>query len=112
VSVAIHLGGTIPAYRQRNADDASAVLYAADAAERIVVADDMYTAQLLFPLYDRKVIFLADTVERANRLGTLLADHRFGALLVSRSPEPSIGLEPLKLETTEVRGRMVVQRWK
>jgi hypothetical protein len=112
VSVAIHLGGTIPAYRQRNADDASAVLYAADAAERIVVADDMYTAQLLFPLYDRKVIFLADTVERANRLGTLLADHRFGALLVSRSPEPSIGLEPLKLETTDLRGRMVVQRWK
>ena len=62
-AVAIHLGGTIPAYRQRNADDALAIRAAASSSERVVVADDMFTAQLLFPLYHRKIVFLADTIE-------------------------------------------------
>ena len=109
----IHLGGTIPAYRQRNADDASAVLAVAASPERIVVADDMFTAQLLFPLYDRKIILLADTIERGNRLGALLGDQRVsGALLVSRHPEPSLALPPFRVERTDVQGRMVVQLWR
>ena len=110
-AVVIHLGGTIPAYRQRNTDDASAVLAAASSSERVVVADDMFTAQLLFPLYDRKIVFLADTVESGNRLGALLAEHRSGALLVSRNPEPAVGLPPLRLERTASHGRMVLQVW-
>jgi hypothetical protein len=112
VAVVIHLGGTIPAYKQRNADDASAVLAAAASPERIVVADDMYTAQLLFPLYDRKIVLLADTTALGERLGLLLSQQRLsGALLVSRNPEPAVMLPPLKIARTDQRGRMVVQLW-
>jgi hypothetical protein len=113
VAAAIHLGGTIPAYKARNADDASAVLAAAASPARIVVADDMFTAQLLFPLYDRKIILLTDTPELGSRLGARLAAERMGsALLVSRNPEPAVGLPPLRLEQTELRGRMVLQYWR
>jgi hypothetical protein len=110
-AVAIHLGGTIPAYEQRNADDASAIRAAAASSERVVVADDIFTAQLLFPLYDRKIVFLADTIESGNRLGALLAEQRTGALLVSRNPEPAVALAPLRLQRTDMRGRMVLQVW-
>jgi len=113
VAAGIHLFGTIPAYKQRNADDSSAVLAAAASPERIVVADDMFTAQLLFPLYDRKIILLADTVELGQRLGTLLADRRLsGALLVSRNPDPAVALPPLRVERSDQRGRMVIQYWR
>lgn len=111
-AVAIHLGGTIPAYRQRNADDALAIRAAASSSERVVVADDMFTAQLLLPLYDRKIVFLADTIEAGNRLGALLAERRTGALVVSRNPAPAIALPPLRPQRTEVRGRMVLQVWR
>jgi hypothetical protein len=113
MAVAIHLGGTIPAYMQRNADDSSAVLAAAASGERIVVADDMYTAQLLFPLYDRKIVLLADSTELGQRLGTVLADRRLpGALLISRNPEPAVTLPPLRVDRTEQKGRMVIQYWR
>ena len=111
-AVVIHLAGTIPAYRHRNADDASAVLAAAGSTERVVVADDLFTAQLLFPLYDRKIVLLADTVESGARLGELLGAHRAGALLVSRNLEPAVGLPPLRLQRTDPRGRMVLQLWR
>jgi hypothetical protein len=110
-AVAIHLGGTIPAYRQRNADDAAAVLAAAASPERIVVADDMFTAQLLFPLYNHKIVLLADTSESGARLGELLAAGRAGALLVSRNSTPAVSLPPLRVRRTDVRGRMVLQEW-
>jgi hypothetical protein len=110
-AVAIHLGGTIPAYTWRNADDASAIRTAAASPERVLVADDMYTAQLLFPLYRRKIVFLADTIESGSRLGALLAQQRIGAVLVSRHPEPVVALLPLRMQRTEKRGRMVLQVW-
>ena len=111
-AVAIHLGGTIPAYTQRNADDALAIRTAAASSERVLVADDMFTAQLLFPLYHRKIVFLADTIESGNRLGALLAEQRLGAVLVSRNPEPVVALLPLRMQRTEMRGRMVLQVWR
>jgi hypothetical protein len=112
-ALAIHLGGTIPAYRYRNADDSSAVRAAGGAPERIVVADDMYTAQLLFPLYDRKIILLADTVESGQRLGALLAAGHIGsAVLVSRNLEPVVMLPPMRLERSEQKGRTVLQYWR
>jgi hypothetical protein len=110
--VTIHLAGTIPAYRQRNADDASAIRAAAASSERIVVADDVFTAQLLLPLYDRKIVLLADTIESGAQLGALLASQRTGAILVSRNVEPAVGFPPLKLARTDARGRMVVQVWR
>ena len=60
--VTIHLAGTIPAYRFRNADDSAAIRAVLALKERIVVADDQFTAQLLLPINDRKVVLLADTV--------------------------------------------------
>ena len=110
--VTIHLAGTIPAYRQRNADDASAIRAAADASERIVIADDVFTAQLLLPLYDRKIVLLADTIESGVQLGALLASQRTGAILVSRNIEPAVAFPPLKLQRTDLRGRMVIQLWR
>jgi hypothetical protein len=113
IGLAIHLGGAVPAYRQRNLDDSTAILTLARSPERIVVADDMYTAQLLFPLYDRKIIFLADTPDLGQLLGKLLADGKYGqAVLVSRNPEPAVMLPPLRVERTEQQGRMVVQYWR
>jgi hypothetical protein len=113
MSIAIQLGAAIPAYRYRNADHASALTAAGDAPERVIVADDMFTAQLLFPLYDRKIILLADTADRGQKAGKLLADGRFGgALVVSRNPEPAVNLAPLRVDRTEQRGRMVLQYWR
>jgi hypothetical protein len=110
-AVAIHLGGTIPAYRQRNADDAAAVIAAAASSARVIVADDMFTAQLLFPLYHRKIVLLADTIDSGKRLGALLASQRLGAILVSRQLEPVVSLSPLRLQQSDIRGRMVLQQW-
>jgi hypothetical protein len=66
---------------------------------------------LLFPLYHRKVVFLADTVDSGKRLGALLASQRLGAILVSRQPEPVVSLPPLRLQRSDIRGRMVLQQW-
>jgi hypothetical protein len=112
MAVVIHAGGTIPAYLQRNHDDAAAIGAAASSPERVVVADDPFTAQLLFPLYDRKIVLLADTQAAGRRLGERLsADWVGGALLISRNPEPKVTLDPMRLDRTDMRGRMVVQSW-
>ncbi len=113
MAVVIHIGGTIPAYRMRTNEDARAVRAAAASPERIVVADDMFTAQLLLPLYDRKIILLADSAPLGEKLGALLQAQRLGsAILVSRNPEPGVGLPPLRLDRTEPQGRMVIQYWR
>jgi hypothetical protein len=111
-AVVIHVGGTIPAYKQRNADDASTVRAVAASPERIVVADDMFTAQMLFPLYHRKIVLLADSAAEAAALGETLHGWRIpGVLLVTRNPETPLTLPPLRLVRTDLRGRMVVQVW-
>ena len=93
MAVVIHLGGTIPAYRQRNADDATAIRAAASSPERIVVADDPFTAQLLFPLYDRKIIMLADSQDGGSRLAARLTAERVGGAL-SGLPQPGTARHP------------------
>jgi hypothetical protein len=111
--VAFHLGGTVRAYHYRNNDDASAVIAVAALPDRIVVADDAATAQLLLPLYYRRIIMLADSDALGRQLGQLLADQRVpGVVVVSRRPEPMLNLSPLRLERTEQKGRMRVQRWR
>jgi hypothetical protein len=112
MSVAIHVSGTIPAYIQRNRDDGSAVSAIAASSERVIVADDMFTAQLMFPLYYRRIIFLADNPERGEQLGALLARQRVAqAILVSRSERPAVKLFPYTLARTEQIGRMVLEHW-
>jgi hypothetical protein len=112
ISVAIHVSGTIPAYIARNRDDGSAVSAIASSRERVVVADDVFTAQLMFPLYYRKIILLADNPELGARLGALLSEqHVLDAIVVSRSVEPAVELSPLRRVSVEHRGRMVVEHW-
>jgi hypothetical protein len=113
MSGTMHVFGTVPAYVHRNHDDAAAIEAVAADTSRIVVADDQFTAQLLFPLYYRKIVFLADSPDLGRRLGDLLAARRMpGAVLVSREPRPAVGLPPLRLASTEERGRMILQEWR
>jgi hypothetical protein len=113
IAVIFHLGGTIRAYHWRNQEDSSSVLTVAAASDRIVVADDQFTAQLLFPLYFRKIILLADSPGRAARVGMMLSHQRVpGAILVSRNPQARVGLAPLRLARTEQQGRMLIQYWR
>jgi len=112
MTVAIHVGGTIPAYVARNRDDGSAIKAVAASPERIVVSDDMFTAQLLMPLYFRKILFLADTPALAARLGAKMEEQRTtGVMLIARGETPRIGLAPLRLAGTELKGRFVIQHW-
>jgi hypothetical protein len=112
LAVIFHTLSAIPAYYDRNQDDAKAVLMAAAAPERIVVADDPFTAQLLFPLYYRKIILLAETADAGARLGQVLSDQRtISVLVASRDPGP-LTLPPLRFESSYLAGRMVIQRWR
>ena len=107
MSAGMHVFGTIPAYVERNRSDAEAIAAVAASPGRIVVADDPFTAQLLFPLYYRKIVFLADTPALGQRLGRMLQEGRLtGVVLVSRQEHPGVQLPPLVLTRTEQRGRM------
>jgi hypothetical protein len=112
MSIAMHLAGTVPAYVVRNHGDSGAIQTIAASSDRIVVADDPFTAQLLFPLYFRKTILLADSPQLGERLGARLMDaHVAGAMLVSRRGQPAVTLPPYRLDRTEVKGRAVIQYW-
>jgi hypothetical protein len=112
MTVIIHMCGTVPAYIHRNRDDAAAISAVASSPERIVVSDDMFTAQLLMPLYFRKIIFLADTPPLASQLGEKINDQRIsGVMLVARGDTPSVALPPLRLAGVEHKGRFVIQHW-
>jgi hypothetical protein len=112
MAVAIHALGAIPAYVARNRIDAKALRSVVDSGERIVVADDEFTAQLLLPLYYRKILLLADTPEGAQRLGTRLAgEHLASLLVVTRSSDTPIDLAPFTKRRSELHGRMTLQFW-
>ncbi len=112
LAVVLHMGGTIPAYIERNEQDAKTVLRVAAAPERIVVSDDPFTVQLLFPMYYEKMIYLADTPERAARIGPLLAaSEAQRAIFVTRDPVPWLSLAPFHLDRGERVGRMIVRSW-
>jgi hypothetical protein len=112
LSLLMHVLGTLPAYYRRNQDDAGALVALAAARVRVVVADDDATAQLLMPLYRRKVIFLADTPELMSALGGAMADQRIPeVIVVSRHPDPGT-LEGLRMDHAETRGRMLLQYYR
>src|SRR4029078_9314275 len=68
LAMATHLLGTPRAYLERNRIDARPIVAAMQSNIRILVADEEFTAQLLLPLYYRKIVFLADTPEQGSRL--------------------------------------------
>jgi hypothetical protein len=112
LSLVMHVFGTLPAYRYRNNDDSGALIALASSRVRVVVADDTATAQLLMPLYRRKIIFLADSPELVRQLATELFDQRvYEFVLVSRRPQ-DIALEPLRLDHADVRGRMLLKYYR
>jgi hypothetical protein len=83
-----------------------------DSGQRIVVADDEFTAQLLLPLYYRRILLLADTPEQSRRLGELLAAERLTSLLVvTRWSDTPVDFAPFRKRRTERHGRMTLQFW-
>jgi hypothetical protein len=112
LAATIHVVGTARAYYGRNAIDASAIRAVAASHARIVVSDDVFTAQLLLPLYFRKIVVLADSPGLGVRLGARLAGERVSeAMLVSRSDAPDVSLPPYHRTRTERIGRMTIQYW-
>jgi hypothetical protein len=112
MTLVIHGYATTFAYYARNRDDASVILAVAASRERIVIADDAHTAQLLFPLYYRKIVFLADSPDAASALASMLARNRLsGALLVSRDLDGSVTLPGLRVAESKQVGRMSITHW-
>ena len=114
LAVAIHLGSTIPAYARRSAEDGAALKSLRKSATRIVIADDPFTAQLLLPLYYKKIILLADSQPLASELAAALGRQRFGdALLVSRRPpDQRLNLPGYRRTASTDVGRMTVEEWR
>jgi len=112
LSLVMHVFGTLPAYHRRNQADAGALVALAASRVRVVVADDDATAQLLMPLYRRKVIFLADTPPLMTALGAAMVDQRIPeVVVVSRQSQPA-ALEGLHIDHAELRGRMLLQYYR
>jgi hypothetical protein len=112
MSLVAHTYGTTYAYYARNRDDGAVVRAVAESRERIVIADDPFTAQLLLPLYYRKIVLLADSPQAAEALGSTLTAHRVpGALLVSRSPDRPLTIPGLRSGRSEQVGRMSITQW-
>jgi hypothetical protein len=112
MAAAIQLLGCIPAYYARNQDDFKGLQSAVDSGERLIVADDEFTAQLLLPLYYRRILLLADTPELARRLGARLAGERLASLLVvTRWSDTPVDFAPFRKRRTERHGRMTLQYW-
>lgn len=113
MAMALHIGGTIPAYCERTALDSNIMQTAAAAPSKIVVTDDPFTAQLLFPMYYRKIILPAHTPQSGKRLGSLLAAERIlSAVLVTRRSGTDVSLSPYRMQRSERRGRMTIQYWR
>ena len=72
VSLTIHLGSTLPAWVVRTSQEADRLGAIANAEQRVLVADDMFTAQQLLPLSYRRIILLADNDRQATALGAAL----------------------------------------
>jgi hypothetical protein len=112
IAAAIHATGTVPAYLDRNRDDAAAIRAAASVPETWVVADEEFTAQLLLPLYYGKIILLADTPGLGRSVAARLdANHVTRFIVVSRRATAQMSLRPYDLERIEPAGRMSIQYW-
>ena len=111
MAISIHVAA-LRAYHHRNSDDLKILEAVRETPHRIVVADNEFTAQLLFTLYHRKILLLADTEELGERLGAHLAAARIpSVVLVTRYSETKVALPPYRRHRTELRGRMTIQYW-
>lgn len=112
-SMAIHVGSTLPAWIERTRQDADRLNAIADADQHVLVADDMFTAQQLLPLYYRRIILLADDGQEGAALGAALEREKIpSVLLVSRNLNPETALPPLQPVWTSARFRFLIQVWR
>jgi hypothetical protein len=112
LAATIHVVGTAPTYYRRNADDAKTMNAIKALPQRVVVSDDEFTAQLLFPLYFRKTLLVADSPAMGADLGARLAAAGIPeTVLVTRWADTPIGLPPYRKQRTERKGRMTLQYW-
>jgi hypothetical protein len=112
MSIVLQLACMLPPYARQNRGDIRALEAVRRSPERILIADDMFTAQLASALYFKKIVLLADTPALAHDLGSLLG--RAGmpsALVISREPRGEISLEPYRLVASDSYERFTVQRW-
>ena len=113
LALAIHVAVAVPAYVARSNEDASAMRTIRGASERVIVADDMYTAQQVLPMYYNRVILLAETPSAGREIGMALErEHIAGAIMISRNPDVPTGLAPLRLADQVQRGRFFIQFWR
>ena len=111
LTLIMHVYGTTAAYYARNREDADVLRSVAASSDRIVIADDVFTAQLLFPLYYRKIVFLADSQANVTALASRLTDARVpGALIVSRE-RAAKDLTGFRIQRNEQLGRMRIAHW-
>ena len=97
----------------RTSQEADRLGAIANAEQRVLVADDMFTAQQLLPLSYRRIILLADNDRQATALGAALDREKIpSVLLVSRHLNPGIELPPLKAVWTSARYRFLIQVWR
>lgn len=113
LALVIHTAAAIPAYIVRSNEDASAMRVIRNSPERVIVADDMYTAQQILPMYYNRVILLAETPPAGHEIGANLDLARISSvILVSRRPDAPITLPPLRLANEVQQGRFRIQYWR
>jgi hypothetical protein len=112
-SFVMQLAGALPAWITRNSEDADRLAAIAAADQHVLVADNMFTAQELLPLYYRRLILLADTPEIGAALGAVLEREKIpSVLVVSRRLNPDTELPPLDAVWTSMRYRFLIQVWR
>ena len=112
-SLTMHGAATIPAWIERSRQDEVRLAAIAASDQRIIVADDMFTAQQLLPLYYRRIILLADGFDEGAALGARLdRQHVPSVLLVSRRVTPHTTLPPLQPVWTSGQYRYLMQIWR
>jgi hypothetical protein len=112
-SVVMQTAGTMPAWTRRVREDAERLAAITASDQRILVADDMFTAQQLLPLYYRRIVLLADGFDRGSELGAVLEQQRVpSVLVVSRRVTPHTELPPLKAVWTSRQYRYLIQIWR
>ena len=111
LTLVMHVYGTTKAYYMRNHADAAVIRSVASHPERVVIADDVFTAQLLFPLYYRKIVLLADSQASVTALASRLLDARVSGVLIVSRELAAKDLTGFRIQRNQQLGRMRISHW-
>jgi hypothetical protein len=110
-SAAMQAGVAARAYIAFNASERQAVGWLKESSDPIVV-DSTFTVSVAAPVYDQRLVFLAQDHFQASELARTLAARGFRSLLlVSRERQQRLGFQPFRLAGTRRTRQTVVQRW-